>query len=60
MGKKIPYCHQWSYFRGMGPFSFSDEFSIEFSPFLVIFLGNEKIGEWLSDEIITKIGDNIF
>ena len=39
---------------------FSDEFSVEFSPFLVIFLGTEKNGEWLSDEIFTKIGDNIF
>jgi len=42
VGKKIPYCHQWSYFRGMGPFSFSDEFSIEFSPFLVIFFWEMK------------------
>ena len=77
---------------------FSDEFSVNFSPILVIFfgkwrnrwvvkwwschqswwqyflmnflpffrkfwwffLGNEKIGEWLSDKIFTKNGDNIF
>ena len=34
--------HFWLKVGGMSPFSFSDEFSIEFSPFLVIFFGKWK------------------
>ena len=35
---------------------FSDEFSVNFSPFPGIFSGMKKNDEWLSDEIFTKIG----
>ena len=35
--------HFWLKVGGMSPFSFSDEFSIEFSPFLVIFFRCDSI-----------------
>ena len=39
---------------------FSDEFSVNFSPIMVIFFVNEKISVWLSGQIFIKIGDNNF
>ena len=39
---------------------FSDEFSVNFSPIMVIFFVNEKISVWLSGHIFIKIGDNNF